>query len=150
MEYHFENSIGKLSMLVSRSTGKLLEFEFRKNGHKINASEWTCFAFINHYRKISQKELASKTGINKVSISRLIKKLKAKNYIEQTIDISDKRKQIISLTPEGLKIYKSLKNITGECLGKVYEKLDPEDFETCQNMLKQIYTNLNNVLTEDY
>ncbi|MBI9038207.1 MAG: MarR family transcriptional regulator [Bacteroidales bacterium] len=150
MEYRFENSIGKLSMLVARSSGKLLEFEFRKEGIDINPSEWTCFAFINHYQKITQKELASRTGIDKVSINRLIKKLQAKNYVEKTIDTYDKRKQIINLTNEGLKIYKSLKKIAGESLGKVYEKLDSKDFETCQNVLKQILSNLNNGLSEEY
>ena len=149
MEYHFENSVGKLSMLVSRSTGKLLEFEFRKEGIYINASEWTCFAFINHFQKITQKELALRTGMDKVSINRLIKKLQANNYVEKTMDTSDKRKQIISLTNEGLKVYKSLKKIAGESLGKVYQKLDSKDFETCQNILKQILTNLHNGLSEE-
>ncbi len=149
MEYRFENSIGKLSMLVSKSTGKLLEFEFRKNGHEISAGEWTCFAFIYNYRKITQKELALKTGMDKVSINRLIKKLQAKDYIERTMDNSDKRKQIISLTPKGLKIFKSLQKITGDSLDKVYKKLNPKDFKTCQNILKQIHTNLNNGLTEE-
>jgi len=149
MEYHFENSVGKLSMLVSRSTGKLLEFEFRKEGLYITASEWTCFAFINHFQKITQKELALRTGMDKVSINRLIKKLQANNYVEKTMDTSDKRKQIISLTNEGLKVYKSLKKIAGESLGKVYQKLDSKDFETCQNILKQILTNLHNGLSEE-
>jgi len=149
MEYHFENSVGKLSMLVSKGTGKLLEFEFRKEGIYINASEWTCFAFINHFQKITQKELALRTGMDKVSINRLIKKLQANNYVEKTMDTSDKRKQIISLTNEGLKVYKSLKKIAGESLGKAYKKLDSKDFETCQNVLKQILTNLHNGLSEE-
>lgn len=69
---------------------------------------------------LSQKELADKLGITPPSITVMIKKLEAENYIIRKQDEKDQRVTRIYITAKGEEI--------AACMGKILDKLSKEAF----------------------
>lgn len=69
---------------------------------------------------LSQKELADRLGIKPPSITAMLKKLEAEEYIVRKQDEKDQRITRIYITPEGEKI--------AACMGEILAKLSKEAF----------------------
>lgn len=66
---------------------------------------------ILHHRSLSQRELSDKTMRDKSSILRSISALEKKQLVEVAKDKTDKRKNIVSLTNEGIALAKNIRSL---------------------------------------
>ncbi len=90
---------------------------------------------------LSMKEIASKVGKDKSTITSHVKHLVKCGYLKKTTSEVDKRIQIISLTDKGWKFQKTYQLISNEVYEKTYSNMNEQQKEDFLETLKMIYTN---------
>lgn len=92
---------------------------------------------IKIYRNegISQEQLAQNFHLNESTITRNLKKLEEKGFIER---IKDKRKKIIKVTPKGKKTAQKIMDYDEKWDEKIKKNLTDEEYDNFLKTLKKI------------
>ncbi len=85
-----------LSLKVSKGIAKHYEDRFG-----INTSEWRILVILYKNPEINAKEIGQLSQMDKVRISRTVKSLVKKSYLQQVTDPNDARARIYQLSPSG-------------------------------------------------
>ena len=67
--------------------------------------EWRVMAALGNTPGLSASEVATRTAMDKVAVSRAVARLLAKGHIERGTASHDKRQSVLRLSDEGWKIY---------------------------------------------
>ena len=89
----------------------------------IDLMQWRVLAVLGEQSDISAQEVSERTAMDKVAVSRAIKKLLAANLVAREFAAEDKRRSILKLTDKGSLTYHQIVP-----LAKAYE----------QSLLKQL------------
>lgn len=107
----------------------------------VNLSSGLYPLLIKTYKleKVSQEELAEELHINESTVTRNLEKLEKKGLIQKT---PEKRKKIISVTPDGAKIAKKIMDYDDEWDEKIKNAISNEDYNNFKNILTKICEDL--------
>ena len=109
----------------------------------ISREQLGIFKLLLEHKQLSVNQIAEKQGVYKTAISKRIKKLETKHFVER-IKSGDKREKVIQLTEEGLQFYNNRQN-------KLYEgfkrKLNLNNKEL--NDLFDYTNHINDILKKD-
>jgi DNA-binding MarR family transcriptional regulator len=112
-------------------------------GLQLSVTERSTLALLYQHRSLLPSELAAMEMITNQSMSQVLNHLFERGFIIRTASDTDKRKVIISLTPEGERILTRVRNERDEWLTRAIN-------ETCtpaeQNILKQALAPLNKLV----
>ena len=92
--------------------------------------------------KITQKELATETGLAKNTITVMLEKMEKNNLIKKITDENDKRKSLVILTDYAKSLKKPFDEISDEMLKKVYKGFSEEEIDKYEEYLHRIIRNL--------
>lgn len=92
--------------------------------------------------KITQKELATETGLAKNTITVMLEKMEKNDLIRRITDENDKRKSLVILTEHAKSLKKSFDEISDEMLKKVYKGFSEEEIDKYEEYLHRIIRNL--------
>ena len=92
--------------------------------------------------KITQKELATETGLAKNTITVMLEKMEKNDLIRRITDENDKRKSLVILTDHAKSLKKSFDEISDEMLKKVYKGFSEEEIDKYEEYLHRIIRNL--------
>ena len=92
--------------------------------------------------KITQKELATETGLAKNTITIMLEKMGKNNLIRKITDENDKRKSLVILTDYAKSLKKPFDEISDEMLKKVYKGFSEEEIDKYEEYLHRIIKNL--------
>ena len=85
-----------LADTVSESIGQLYSNRF-----DLSRSDWRVLSTLGDKPNISSKQIAQYGMLDKMQVSRTVKRLETKNLLNRADDPLDKRNKIVSLTPSG-------------------------------------------------
>lgn len=91
---------------------------------------------ILHHKSLSQRELSDKTMRDKSSILRSITALEKKKLVEVVKDKMDKRKNIVSLTNEGVTLAKNIRSLMKRAEEEVMSVFSPKERIEALNTVK--------------
>ncbi len=94
----------RLSVLTNR-VSRLLAREY-ENRFGIGVSEWRAMAVLGRQPALSASEVAERTSMDKVRVSRAVAALRRKGLVERRRDRVDQRVTRLSLTPRGGEVYR--------------------------------------------
>ena len=92
--------------------------------------------------KITQKELATETGLAKNTITVMLEKMEKNNLIRKITDENDKRKSLVILTEHAKSLKKYSDKILDEMLKKMYRGFSEEEIDKFEEYLHRIIKNL--------
>lgn len=92
--------------------------------------------------KITQKELATETGLAKNTITVMLEKMEKNNLIRKITDDNDKRKSLVILTDYAKSLKKPFDEISDEMLKNVYKGFSEEEIDKYEEYLHRIIRNL--------
>ena len=92
--------------------------------------------------KITQKELATETGLAKNTITVMLEKMEKNNLIKRITDENDKRKSLVILTEHAKSLKKLFDKISDKMLKKVYKGFSEEEIDKYEEYLHRIIKNL--------
>jgi DNA-binding MarR family transcriptional regulator len=77
--------------------------------HRLGLSEWRVLAVLHAHPGSAAIEIAQRTGLDKMSVSRALASLEAAGRIARRPDPDDGRRALATLTPAGRALYRSLR-----------------------------------------
>jgi DNA-binding MarR family transcriptional regulator len=126
--------IAVLAYAISRALAKI----YARYG--LDRSEWRVLAVLAEGGELTAKAVGQRAGMNKTRVSRAVALLSARQLISKVINRTDLRETILSLTPEGTRLFHETLPATIEFCQKLEATISPEDrevFDRCIRSLQQ-------------
>lgn len=141
--YTIENMLGFNINRAAIIFRKRLSQALKDKGIDITPEEFAILSRLWEDDGILQNHLVEKTLKDKTRVARLLGNLKDKSLIYKEINEDDKRKQFVYLTPQGRKLQSVIVPIVLALMAQAGGNISPEELETTQKVLRQIFSNLN-------
>jgi DNA-binding MarR family transcriptional regulator len=93
----------RLSVLTNRLSRKLAALYSERFG--LTIAEWRAMAVLGQTPGLSADGVGRGTEMDKVSVSRAVGRLLDKGYLERSYAEDDKRRSVLTLSPEGYAVY---------------------------------------------
>ncbi len=77
--------------------------------HRLGLSEWRVLAVLHGHPGSAASEIAQRTGLDKMSVSRALASLEAAGRVVRRPDPDDGRRALATLTPAGRALYRDLR-----------------------------------------
>jgi len=77
----------------------------------ISIPEWRCLAVLTRSGRLTAGELAERTSLDKVQVSRAIARLKARALVEREVDARDRRAVRLSITASGEALFREIADV---------------------------------------
>ena len=90
-----------ISRAYARSSG-LLNAGFEAHGNGLRGYHYRLLAALDEYGPASQADLGRSTGIDRSDVTAALGELELRNLIERAVDPENKRRNIVTLTSEGI------------------------------------------------
>jgi DNA-binding MarR family transcriptional regulator len=111
-----------LSNLVSSAIAERYSARFG-----ISIPEWRVMAVLAMTPDLSAAQVAERTAMDKVAVSRAVASLLAKNHLERKMAPGDRRRSMLQLSPEGMRIYGEVAPLALSLEGSLLEVLEEGD-----------------------
>lgn len=95
-----------LSNTVSRAIASSYSERF-----ELSISEWRVIAVLSRFPGISAAQVAERTAMDKVAVSRAVSRLVDAGRVQRDFADADRRRSILALTKDGHAIYKEIRPI---------------------------------------
>jgi len=122
-----------LSNKISRAIADGYEERFQ-----LSLSEWRVMAVLGGESELSAGEVADRTAMDKVAVSRAVKKLLDTGRITRTFSPEDKRRSVLSLSESGEEIYAKIVPIALGYEQRVLEMLTEEEQDQLDSLLNKL------------
>lgn len=93
----------RLSVLSNRISQDIAQLYGERFG--LNVTEWRILAVLGRYPDLSAGEVAERTAMDKVAVSRAVTSLLAGGRLKRRIHGSDRRRSVLALSAKGYKVY---------------------------------------------
>ena len=121
------------SHTVSTNIARVYEKRFG-----VSIPEWRVIAILGRYPGLSAVEVADRTLMDKVAVSRAVTKLIKNGRIDRQFADADRRRSILNLSEEGLKVHNEIAPLALKFETELLQDISDEDFETFNATLEQL------------
>ena len=100
--------------------------------------EWRVMASLGETPGLSARQVADKTAMDKVAVSRAVAGLLAVKSITRKTDTADKRKIILTLSKKGQAVYRQVVPVALAYEAAILDQLEPGEKRTLSKLLDRI------------
>jgi DNA-binding MarR family transcriptional regulator len=111
-----------LSNTVSQAIAREYEDRFQ-----LSITEWRVVAVLGRYDGLSAREVAERTAMDKVAVSRAVAELMKDGRVKRSTADHDKRQSVLSLTAKGRKVYGEVAPLALQHEQRLLAHLDAEE-----------------------
>jgi len=115
----------RLSVLTNKISQSLMKIYEKR--YDLTPTEWRIIAILAEQADLSAAEVAERTAMDKVSISRAVKHLLANGRVKRHFSEEDRRRSVISLSASGLEIYREIAPKALSYEATLLKELTPEE-----------------------
>ena len=123
-----------LSNTLSQAIARVYEKRFG-----LSVTEWRTMAVLGHCADLSAREVAERTAMDKVAISRALARLLDKKLIERGTAANDRRRSMLRLSAEGWKIYDQVAPLALEHEQRLLAHLSTDEREWLARILDTLW-----------
>lgn len=109
-----------------------------KDDYGLSVQEWRIMAILGQTRKMTAKDIANHSSMDKVVVSRAIKRLEKKGLIAQQPHPADGRQSMLSLRDSGGSIFQELIPKLREKEEELLQPLSADERETLTALMARI------------
>jgi DNA-binding MarR family transcriptional regulator len=125
-----------LSNRVSQSIAREYEKRF-----DLSVTEWRVMAVLARFDALSAREVAERTAMDKVAVSRALAQLVASGRVTRRTHDGDKRRSVLRLSARGWKIHDAVAPLALEHEHQLLEQLTAVERETLSRILDKLTAN---------
>ena len=122
-----------LSNTVSTTVARAYDKRF-----KVSIPEWRVIAILGRFPGLSAVEVAERTMLDKVAVSRAVTKLIKKGRIDREFADADKRRSILNLSEEGKKLHDEIAELALAFERDLMEGLSPEELTQLDSLMERL------------
>ncbi|QXT40301.1 MarR family winged helix-turn-helix transcriptional regulator [Gymnodinialimonas ceratoperidinii] len=98
-------------------------------------TEWRVMFHLGCYGDLSAKQICEKASIHKTKVSRAVAALETKRYLTRAPSETDRRIELLSLTPAGVNVFEDLSRAAEGFDTKLIARLEPGEVEALRRAL---------------
>lgn len=121
------------SHTVSTNIARIYEKRFG-----VSIPEWRVIAILGRFPGLSAVEVAERTLMDKVAVSRAVTKLIKNGRIDRQFADADRRRSILNLSEEGQQVHNEIAPLALEFERELVEDFSEEDYERFNKILEQL------------
>jgi DNA-binding MarR family transcriptional regulator len=122
-----------LANIVSMSIAEAYEREFG-----LTIPEWRVLAVLARYPNLSAVEVAQRTAMDKVAVSRAVKSLTAARRVARTYDRGDRRKSMLRLSATGRSVYSRVAPLALKYEKKLLDALSSSERRALDRLIERL------------
>ncbi|HET7359494.1 MAG TPA: MarR family winged helix-turn-helix transcriptional regulator [Rhodanobacteraceae bacterium] len=104
----------------------------------LSMTEWRVMAVLGRFDALSAREVAERTAMDKVAVSRALARLVAAGRVSRTIHDGDKRRSVLRLTAAGWTIHDTVAPLAREHEREVLALLDADERAVLARILDKL------------
>ncbi|HJU38378.1 MAG TPA: MarR family winged helix-turn-helix transcriptional regulator [Tahibacter sp.] len=124
-----------LSNTVSQAIAREYETRFG-----LSITQWRVLAVLGRYEGIAAREVAQRTAMDKVAVSRAVAELMKAGRVRRGTAEHDKRQSVLTLTAKGWKIYDEVAPLALEHERRLLAHLDADEREWLGRIIDKLLT----------
>jgi len=133
LEDFFPYRLEILSHTVSSLIARVYDKRFG-----LTIPEWRVIAIVGRFPGLSAVEVAERTMLDKVAISRAVTKLIKANRIDRQFADADRRRSILTLSEEGRKVHNEIVPFALEMEQDLLHGLDDEQIQILNSAIERL------------
>ncbi|HEU4654997.1 MAG TPA: MarR family winged helix-turn-helix transcriptional regulator [Steroidobacteraceae bacterium] len=122
-----------LANIVSMSIAQAYEREFG-----LTIPEWRVMAVLARYPNVSAVEVAQRTAMDKVAVSRAVQSLVASRRVARRFDKGDRRKSMLRLSAVGRSVYSRVAPLALEYEKRLLNALSSSDRRALDRLIARL------------
>jgi DNA-binding MarR family transcriptional regulator len=138
MQFELQNFLPYRLSLLTNTVSQGIASAYRDR-FGISITEWRILAVLGRYPELTASEVAERTAMDKVSISRAVKTLKEKGLLERTTDSGDRRRRRLRLTRDkGMPVLEKIIPQAADFEDHLLQALDQQEIEAFLRTLDKL------------
>lgn len=133
LEHFLPYRLSVLSNRISQDIARLYADRFG-----LGITEWRVLAVLGRHHDIPAREVAERTAMDKVAVSRAIASLQAAGRIERQVRRDDRRHSMLRLSPAGRAIYDEVAPMALTYQRRLLEGLAPDERAALDRLLTRM------------
>ena len=122
-----------LSNTVSTTVARAYDKRFN-----VSIPEWRVIAILGRFPGLSAVEVAERTMMDKVAVSRAVTKLIKKGRVDRQFADADKRRSILNLSADGRKLHDEIAELALGFERDLLEGLSPQELEQLNSIMERL------------
>lgn len=123
-----------LSHSVSHSIATVYRDRF-----SLSIPEWRVIAIVGQFPGLSAVEVAERTVMDKVAVSRAVTKLIRNGRIDRQFADADRRRSILNLSEKGLELHNEVTPLALQMESDLLSNLSAEEIEVLDKVIDKLY-----------
>jgi DNA-binding MarR family transcriptional regulator len=121
------------SHTVSTNIARVYEKRFG-----VSIPEWRVIAVLGRYPGLSAVEVAERTLMDKVAVSRAVTKLIKNGRIDRQFADADRRRSILNLSEQGLEVHNEIAALALQFEQELLQDISEDDYATFNSILEKL------------
>jgi DNA-binding MarR family transcriptional regulator len=134
LEHFLPYRLSVLSNTVSQAIADMYERRFA-----LSITEWRVMAVLGRYDGLSAREVAERTAMDKVAVSRALARLIEAGRVRRLVADHDKRQSVLRLSAKGWKVYEQIAPLALEHERRLLAHLDDDEREWLSRILDKLW-----------
>ncbi len=109
-----------------------------KTRYGLLRTEWRVLFHLGQIGDMTANEICRRSRMHKTKISRAVQKLETRRLLSRQTDAGDRRREVLSLTPEGRVIYQKLRGEAEVFEQRLADAFDPDEIRVLRSVLTRI------------
>jgi DNA-binding MarR family transcriptional regulator len=126
----------RLSVLSNRVSQTIADIYQKRFGLAI--TEWRVMAVLGRFTDLSANEVAERTAMDKVAVSRAVARLLERSLIKREIHSDDRRRSVLALSEVGYSVYDEIAPMALACEQRLVATLDEEEKAVLDRLLHKL------------
>lgn len=104
----------------------------------LSVNEWRAMAILGRYPGISANEVAERTAMDKVAVSRALSRLIEAGRVRRSTHGDDRRRSVLELSARGRKVYEQVAPMALRHEQRLLAHLDPQERDWLDRILAKL------------
>lgn len=104
----------------------------------LSITEWRVMAVLARFPEISAGEVAARSAMDKVQVSRAVAQLIRSGHLDRRSDAQDRRRTVLNLSATGRAIYQRIVPMARAYEQDLFDRLTPEEGEILMRALSRL------------
>lgn len=133
LEHFLPYRLSVLSNRVSSAIARVYSERFA-----LGITEWRVMAVLGRYPDLSANEVAQRTAMDKVAVSRAVSRLVEAGRLEREMHDDDRRRSVLRLSDDGYRIYDEIAPLALDFERRLLGGIDTAEREALFNLLDRL------------
>ena len=134
---HLEQFLPYRLSILSNVVSAAIAAAYRQR-HELTIPEWRVIAVLARYPGISAREVAGKTRMDAVAVSRAVTRLLRARRVRRATASEDRRRSILSLSEQGMAVYREVVPFALQYESALLAALKPAERRVLDEILEKL------------